>query len=42
MQGAKNGKDNRAGMRGYVQFNSFTYKRTHTHTHPVASDQMLS
>ena len=35
MQVAYNDLDDRAGLRGYVQFNKYTHTYTHTHTHTV-------
>ena len=41
MRVAYNDSDDRVGLRGYVQFNKFTY--IHTYIHPfVASDQRFS
>ena len=33
MRVAHNDLDDRAGLRGYVQFNKYTHTHTHTHTH---------
>ena len=33
MRVAKNDSDDRAGLRGYVQFNTYTYIHTYTHTY---------
>ena len=30
---AQNDSDDRAGLRGYVQFNKYTYMHRYTHTH---------
>ena len=37
-------KDDRVGLRGYVQFNKYTHAHTHTHTHTHtrAFDQRFS
>ena len=34
MRVAQNAQDDRAGLRGYVQFNKYTHTYTHTHTSP--------
>ena len=33
MRVAENDSDDRAGLRGYVQFNKYTYINTYIHTH---------
>ena len=33
MRVAQNDSDDRAGLRGYVQFHKYTYIRTYIHTH---------
>ena len=33
MEAGLNDKDDRAGLRGYVQFNKYTYIHTYIHTH---------
>ena len=40
MRVAYNDEDDRAGLRGYVQFNKYTHTHTQTHTHTF--DQRFS
>ena len=37
MRVAKNDEDDKAGLRGYVQFNKYSLSHTHTHTRINAS-----
>ena len=41
MRVAYNGSDDRAGLRGYVQFNKCTYIHTYTHSSPVLPEVLL-
>ena len=37
-----NDSDDRAGLRGYVQFNKYKYIRTHTHTHTLGGSMRVA
>ena len=39
MRVAYNDSDDRAGLRGYVQFNKYTYTHIHTYIHTPREDQ---